>query len=268
MQFLAFLLRDLFDSSKDNIQIKESQVQGILLSGATEEALRALWSATFPGQELHGLISDQWKEMRWQGRDPSTDFRDLFDSSKDNIQIKESQVQGILLSGATEEALRALWSATFPGQELHGLISDQWKEMRWQGRDPSTDFSKPRTFIRTVFLQMLSANDYGAGASDDGADSAGADGARALKLLRIKFIWFPTVAKGHFFCSVRSSSCCVPLGAVARITCLAVDEQGFEAAPFTFLSDPCDKNGYFFATLSPWEVQDRRRLTRGVPGFP
>ncbi|KAG5520641.1 hypothetical protein RHGRI_033277 [Rhododendron griersonianum] len=40
-----------------------------------QEALKALWSATYPGQELHGLVSDQWKEMGWQGRDPSTDFR-------------------------------------------------------------------------------------------------------------------------------------------------------------------------------------------------
>lgn len=40
-----------------------------------QEALRALWSASFPGQELQSLISDQWKEMGWQGRDPSTDFR-------------------------------------------------------------------------------------------------------------------------------------------------------------------------------------------------
>ncbi|KAK1318629.1 hypothetical protein QJS10_CPB04g00271 [Acorus calamus] len=40
-----------------------------------QEALRALWYATYPDQELHGLISDQWKEMGWQGKDPSTDFR-------------------------------------------------------------------------------------------------------------------------------------------------------------------------------------------------
>jgi len=25
--------------------------------------------------ELQGLISEQWKEMGWQGKDPSTDFR-------------------------------------------------------------------------------------------------------------------------------------------------------------------------------------------------
>ncbi|XP_028114731.1 ELMO domain-containing protein 2-like isoform X8 [Camellia sinensis] len=40
-----------------------------------------------------------------------------------------------------QEGLKALWSATYPGQELHGLVSDQWKEMGWQGKDPSTDFS-------------------------------------------------------------------------------------------------------------------------------
>ncbi|GMH21775.1 hypothetical protein Nepgr_023617 [Nepenthes gracilis] len=38
-------------------------------------ALRALWNAAFPGKTLHGLISEQWKEMGWQGKDPSTDFR-------------------------------------------------------------------------------------------------------------------------------------------------------------------------------------------------
>ncbi|KAH9733475.1 ELMO domain-containing protein [Citrus sinensis] len=39
------------------------------------EALRALWNAAFPDEELRDLISEQWKEMGWQGKDPSTDFR-------------------------------------------------------------------------------------------------------------------------------------------------------------------------------------------------
>ena len=43
-------------------------------------------------------------------------------------------------------------------------------------------------------------------------------------------------------------------GAVARITCVAVDENGYETAPFSILSNGCDGNGYFFATctLSPY----------------
>ncbi|GAY41003.1 hypothetical protein CUMW_056080 [Citrus unshiu] len=45
-------------------------------------------------------------------------------------------------------------------------------------------------------------------------------------------------------------------GAVARITCLANDEHGYEAAPFSILSDATDAKGYFFATLSPSEVEN------------
>ncbi|XP_010559086.1 PREDICTED: ELMO domain-containing protein A isoform X2 [Tarenaya hassleriana] len=40
-----------------------------------QEALRALWKLAFPEEELHGIVSEQWKEMGWQGKDPSTDFR-------------------------------------------------------------------------------------------------------------------------------------------------------------------------------------------------
>ena len=47
---------------------------------------------------------------------------------------------------------------------------------------------------------------------------------------------------------------------MASITCLAVDKHEFEAAPFSFLSEACDPKGYFFATLSPSEVEDNRKL--------
>lgn len=50
-----------------------------------QEALRALWSSAFPGQELHGLISDEWKKMGWQGKDPSTDFRGAGFISLENL---------------------------------------------------------------------------------------------------------------------------------------------------------------------------------------
>lgn len=40
-----------------------------------QEALLELWNASFPEEELFGVISEQWKEMGWQGKDPSTDFR-------------------------------------------------------------------------------------------------------------------------------------------------------------------------------------------------
>ncbi|KAH9290120.1 hypothetical protein KI387_034237, partial [Taxus chinensis] len=40
-----------------------------------QESLKALWRAAFPDVELRGLISEQWKDMGWQGPNPSTDFR-------------------------------------------------------------------------------------------------------------------------------------------------------------------------------------------------
>ncbi|XP_041017995.1 protein SEED AND ROOT HAIR PROTECTIVE PROTEIN-like [Juglans microcarpa x Juglans regia] len=66
--------------------------------------------------------------------------------------------------------------------------------------------------------------------------------------------------QGLVYCKSDSNNL-IPLeGAVTRITCLAVDERGFETAPFTFLSNACNPKGYFFATLSPAEVQDGRKL--------
>ncbi|KAK9124924.1 hypothetical protein Scep_013770 [Stephania cephalantha] len=40
-----------------------------------QDALRQLWRLAYPGRELPALKSEAWKEMGWQGSDPSTDFR-------------------------------------------------------------------------------------------------------------------------------------------------------------------------------------------------
>lgn len=50
-----------------------------------QEALRALWKLAFPEIELRGLISEQWKEMGWQGSNPSTDFRGCGFISLENL---------------------------------------------------------------------------------------------------------------------------------------------------------------------------------------
>ncbi|XP_057954663.1 uncharacterized protein LOC131148765 isoform X2 [Malania oleifera] len=50
-----------------------------------QEALRALWQAAFPNVVLKGLISEQWKEMGWQGPNPSTDFRGCGFISLENL---------------------------------------------------------------------------------------------------------------------------------------------------------------------------------------
>ncbi|KAL4587295.1 hypothetical protein LXL04_000163 [Taraxacum kok-saghyz] len=40
-----------------------------------QDALRILWRLAYPNRELPGLKSEAWKDMGWQGSDPSTDFR-------------------------------------------------------------------------------------------------------------------------------------------------------------------------------------------------
>ncbi|XP_077254100.1 ELMO/CED-12 family protein isoform X2 [Tasmannia lanceolata] len=50
-----------------------------------QEALKALWQAAFPNTILRGLISEQWKEMGWQGPNPSTDFRGCGFISLENL---------------------------------------------------------------------------------------------------------------------------------------------------------------------------------------
>ncbi|KAJ6334455.1 hypothetical protein OIU78_011357 [Salix suchowensis] len=63
--------------------------------------------------------------------------------------------------------------------------------------------------------------------------------------------------QGLVYC--RSGRKRFPLqGAVVRITCLASDGSGYEAAPFSFLSEATDAKGYFFATLSPYEMQESK----------
>ncbi|KAF1885270.1 hypothetical protein Lal_00029159 [Lupinus albus] len=49
------------------------------------EALTALWHCSFPNVSLSGLISDQWKDMGWQGPNPSTDFRGCGFISLENL---------------------------------------------------------------------------------------------------------------------------------------------------------------------------------------
>ncbi|GFZ13753.1 hypothetical protein Acr_23g0021380 [Actinidia rufa] len=69
-----------------------------------------------------------------------------------------------------------------------------------------------------------------------------------------------TDIQGLIYC--KSGPKLIPLeGALARITCLAKDKNGYESAPFSVLSHPTDAKGYFLATLSPSELEDAWKLT-------
>ncbi|XP_035836499.1 ELMO domain-containing protein B isoform X2 [Helianthus annuus] len=118
-----------------------------------QEALRVLWSSTFPDQELDGLISDQWKKMGWQGKDPSTDFRGAGFISLENLlffakTFSISFQHLIKKQGAKGPA----WEYPFAVAGLN--ITFMLMKML------DLDANKPRTLVSAVFVHMLSENEW------------------------------------------------------------------------------------------------------------
>ncbi|KAL3644339.1 hypothetical protein CASFOL_012271 [Castilleja foliolosa] len=50
-----------------------------------QKALQALWDAAYPNVKLQSLVSEQWKDMGWQGTNLSTDFRGCGYISLENL---------------------------------------------------------------------------------------------------------------------------------------------------------------------------------------
>ncbi|XP_058104074.1 uncharacterized protein LOC131248051 isoform X2 [Magnolia sinica] len=117
-----------------------------------QEALRALWHAAFPEEELRGLISEQWKEMGWQGKDPSTDFRGGGFISLENLlffaKTFPKSFQDLLRK---QEGDRAMWEYPFAVAGVNITF------MLIQMLDLQA--AKPRTMMGAVFLKLLSENE-------------------------------------------------------------------------------------------------------------
>ncbi|XP_071706942.1 uncharacterized protein [Rutidosis leptorrhynchoides] len=116
-----------------------------------QEALRILWKASFPQMELHGLISEQWKEMGWQGKDPSTDFRGGGFISLENLlyfaRYYLKSFQDLLRK---QEGDRSMWEYPFAVAGVNITF------MLIQMLD--LESVKPRTLVRAT-LKFLSDNE-------------------------------------------------------------------------------------------------------------
>ncbi|KAF3322602.1 ELMO domain-containing protein A [Carex littledalei] len=79
-----------------------------------QDALRQLWRLAFPDTTIPPLKSEAWKEMGWQGTDPSTDFRGGGFISLENLiyfaQNYPESFQKLLLK---QEGMRAEWEYPF-----------------------------------------------------------------------------------------------------------------------------------------------------------
>jgi len=118
-----------------------------------QEALKALWYAAFPGREFHGLISEQWKDMGWQGKDPSTDFRGAGFISLENLlffaKTYPKSFQRLLQK---QQGNRATWEYPFAvaGVNIMFMLI-QMLDLRSK---------KPGTSMGAIFLKMLAEDEW------------------------------------------------------------------------------------------------------------
>ncbi|KAF1877248.1 hypothetical protein Lal_00012019 [Lupinus albus] len=129
-----------------------SIVTGVWKSEELQNALRALWNAAFPEEELRGLISEQWKEMGWQGKDPSTDFRGGGFISLENFLYFSrnfpKSFQDLLLK---REGDRSVWEYPFAVAGVNITF------MLIQMLD--LEAVKPLTLVGATFLKFLEENE-------------------------------------------------------------------------------------------------------------
>ncbi|XP_051146726.1 uncharacterized protein LOC127262165 isoform X3 [Andrographis paniculata] len=117
-----------------------------------QEALRLLWRASFPDQEFCGLISEQWKEMGWQGKDPSTDFRGGgFISLENLLYFAKNFPKSFHDLLRKKEGDRALWEYPFAVAGVNITF------MLIQMLD--LEAVKPRTLVGATFLKFLTENE-------------------------------------------------------------------------------------------------------------
>ncbi|KAH9744121.1 ELMO domain-containing protein [Citrus sinensis] len=75
-----------------------------------QAALRDLWRFAFPNVVLNGMISEQWKDMGWQGPNPSTDFRGCGFISLENLLFLAKNYPRLLFK---QGGNRATWEYPF-----------------------------------------------------------------------------------------------------------------------------------------------------------
>ncbi|XP_043702790.1 ELMO domain-containing protein A-like [Telopea speciosissima] len=79
-----------------------------------QDALKQLWRLAYPDRELPSLKSELWKEMGWQGPDPSTDFRGGGYISLENlIFFAKKYPESFQMLLHKQEGQRAEWEYPF-----------------------------------------------------------------------------------------------------------------------------------------------------------
>ncbi|KAI3873008.1 hypothetical protein MKW92_046389 [Papaver armeniacum] len=106
--------------------------------------------ASYPGEELHGLVFEQWKDMGWQEKDPSTDFRGGGFISVENLFFARSYKKSFQDLLRKQEGDRAMWEYPLAvvGVDITFMLT-QMLDLK---------AVTPRTIVGVVFAKLLSDN--------------------------------------------------------------------------------------------------------------
>ncbi|KAH9618492.1 hypothetical protein KSS87_021860 [Heliosperma pusillum] len=117
-----------------------------------QDALKRLWRLAFPNRELPPLKSELWKEMGWQGTDPSTDFRGGGYISLENlIYFAEKYPESFQCLLHKLDGRRAEWEYPFAVAGIN--ISFMLAQML------DLQSGKPSSTVGVRFLELLAGDE-------------------------------------------------------------------------------------------------------------
>ncbi|KAF3441424.1 hypothetical protein FNV43_RR15338 [Rhamnella rubrinervis] len=117
-----------------------------------QDALKQLWRLAYPGRELPSLKSELWKEMGWQGTDPSTDFRGGgFVSLENLIFFAQKYPESFQRLLHKQDGSRAEWEYPFAVAGIN--ISFMLAQML------DLQSGKPTSLVAIRFLELLEGDE-------------------------------------------------------------------------------------------------------------
>ncbi|KAK2995703.1 hypothetical protein RJ640_007781 [Escallonia rubra] len=109
-----------------------------------QQALKALWIAAYPDITLKGLISEQWKDMGWQGPNPSTDFRYC------SANFMKFEKHGLRGCGVLSLENLLFFARTYPASFHRLLFKQGGKRAAWE-----YPFAVAGINVTFMLIQML-----------------------------------------------------------------------------------------------------------------
>ncbi|GMI65015.1 hypothetical protein like AT3G03610 [Hibiscus trionum] len=117
-----------------------------------QDALKQLWRLAYPNRELPSLKSELWKDMGWQGPDPSTDFRGGgFISLENLIFFATKYPQSFQRLLHKQDGKRSEWEYPFSAAGVN--ISFMLQQML------DLESEKPSSKAGRLFLELLAEDE-------------------------------------------------------------------------------------------------------------